>query len=577
LITGIQLVRYRGFERFEVRLTPHAFLVGPNSAGKSTIIEALALAEQCLRIARRRAPSLPARDRGRSVRAYPLPASDVDGVDPVHFDFTDQEACVDVGWASGSRLHLVWPAEMPDEFGSAHFWLEYPDGMQPRQAAVPSLYPELRIVPVITPLDNSEELKNEKYISRMASTRLASRHFRNHMLVMSRSGELADFLDFARPWIPEMQVQDVVLDAGADRLGMFYSERRSRIPKELAWAGDGLQIWLQLLWHIYRAQGASTIVLDEPEVYLHPDLQRRLVRLLDDLDAQVILASHSSEIVTEAPQDSVVWIDRSSTRGRRVNTPATLSSVTDALGTNYNLALVRSSRSRVVLAAEMDDMRALRMLARAVGASSIFNENDVVLVPLRSFASWASAEPLVWISREILSGTSAFAVFLNGDSRPVGYNLELASKLTANGIYCHIWPWRELLNSLLVPSILARASGAGNYAIADKLNALIEEAAEESRDKYLAEAARFTPGDDVSANASFREQWATAIGRLRLISGRRLLDELNDWLESGGYRKLTARSMAQAANASELPLDVITAIQDVEELAQGGLITSPMV
>jgi len=51
-------------------------------------------------------------------------------------------------------------------------------------------------------------------------------------------------------------------------LDVFYQEADSRIPKELVWAGDGIQVWLQLLYHVYRVQNCETIVLDEPEVYL---------------------------------------------------------------------------------------------------------------------------------------------------------------------------------------------------------------------------------------------------------------------------------------------------------------------
>ena len=66
-------------------------------------------------------------------------------------------------------------------------------------------------------------------------------------------------------------------------LDLYYTEAGRRTEKELVWAGDGVQIWLQLLLHVFRLRERDVVVLDEPDVFLHPDLQRRLVWLLESL------------------------------------------------------------------------------------------------------------------------------------------------------------------------------------------------------------------------------------------------------------------------------------------------------
>jgi predicted ATPase len=58
------------------------------------------------------------------------------------------------------------------------------------------------------------------------------------------------------------------------RLSMFCKE--GRIDREVAWAGFGFQVWLQILTHLTGAAEDNVLVVDEPEIYLHPDLQRRL-------------------------------------------------------------------------------------------------------------------------------------------------------------------------------------------------------------------------------------------------------------------------------------------------------------
>jgi len=566
VIKRITLRRYRGFEHFEAGMYPHAFLVGPNSAGKSTVIEALDLAERCLKVARRRKPTMGFLDHGRACRGFPIPApATLETDDPVRFDFGTEEARVDVEWASGAILHMIWPEDDEDGRAYGRFWLETPPGRQSSLAAIASLCPPLFSVPVITPLDHFEELKTVDYVKDKASTRLASRHFRNHLRLLRTEGGFDDFCAFVQPWLHEITVQDVEFDPSSNRMAVFYLERRSRIPKELAWAGDGLQIWLQLLWHLYRARGAATIALDEPEVYLHPDLQRRLVRLLEDLGPQIIIASHSSEVVTEALPDSVVWVDRATRRGRRSAAKAIPKSLTDSLGSNYNLALVRSLRSRIVVAVEGSDTRALRVVARIVGASALATESDLTIVPLRSFSNWANSEPLRWIAHDVLGPAASLAVLLSGDSRPHHFNTALVRDLQSDGIHAYVWPYRELANVFLSATILARAAGTDEYAMRDRLLEAIEHALGEAREHWLLQQQRFR-GVSNGLPEQFDEHWQSPDGAVRLVSAPLVLAHINQWLEVDGYRELTAESAAKAAHLQNLPVDVITALLAVDEL-----------
>ena len=128
-------------------------------------------------------------------------------------------------------------------------------------------------------------------------------------------------------------------------LDVYYSEQSSRNLKELAWAGDGIQIWLQLLYHIHRVQASDTIILDEPEVYLHPDLQRRLVQLLESTGRQVILATHSAELISEVDARSIALVDKTNRRARRVRAGTDLQLLSDMLDV-YKRQRGRRGRNR---------------------------------------------------------------------------------------------------------------------------------------------------------------------------------------------------------------------------------------
>ena len=83
-------------------LVPHAYIVGPNSAGKSTVLEAIGLAEQCLRTARRVAPPLVILQDERRWKAFPLPKSTEDEEDPVRHEFGNEETRVTGAVGNGS-------------------------------------------------------------------------------------------------------------------------------------------------------------------------------------------------------------------------------------------------------------------------------------------------------------------------------------------------------------------------------------------------------------------------------------------------------------------------------------------
>jgi len=91
-------------------------------------------------------------------------------------------------------------------------------------------------------------------------------------------------------------------------LHMFIEEHRRL--RELYWCGFGLQIWCQLLTWASRVPEGGVFVVDEPETYLHPVLQRRLLDVLRRLGAQAFMATHSASIIASARPGEVLVVDR---------------------------------------------------------------------------------------------------------------------------------------------------------------------------------------------------------------------------------------------------------------------------
>lgn len=571
MIETVEFARFRGFRELKAHLRPHAYIVGPNSAGKSTILEAIGLAEQCLRIAFRKLPIIKVHDQGQQYAAYPLPPALDNGDDPVRHDFGSDETRVCVRWSNGAAIQIVWPEEDGEE-QSGYFYLQDAKQRQPTSTkAARALFTATTIVPAVTPLERHEELKTAAYIEAHSLTRLASRHFRNNAWLMSKTGEWDQFREFCCPWLPEIELLNVSLNVGVNRLVIFYAEQGSRAPKELSWAGDGMQIWVQLLWHVFRSRQSATIVLDEPEVYLHPDLQRRLVRLLDTTSAQIILASHSTDVVAEAPADGILWVDRRGGGATRAKSKRVMSDLSASLGTSVNLALARSMRSQLVLAVDCDDPRIIRTLAKQIGAAAIADEQRVSLLPLRDTVKWAGIDSIGSSLRSVLPPNLPSAVLLQSGYRSEAFNDSIAAALSASGMAVEICRLPEIENFLLAPATIARASGASADTLSLLLPKIYDELHEEAKNAFISGRIQSAMGAAPSAiveesQLQFDQIWTGHPNRVRLVRGSDVIKKVNMWLESGGYHLIDGYELAKATRPQSLPSEFIGILFRLEDL-----------
>jgi hypothetical protein len=566
MIKRIEFTRFRGFERLRAELLPHAYIVGPNSAGKSTILEAIQLAMHCLGTVKK-APSLVRQgERGRRIKVYAMPRDIENLDDPVRFDFGSDETRLTVEATSGGRIHLVWPEETRDG-SDGYFYIDEVDGTQPSTPdKMRALFDATVVVPVVTPLERYEELKNPAYVEKQADTRLASRHFRNHAWRMHQAGTWEQFKSFCRIWLPEITLLDVALNTNVNRLAVFYSEAHSRIPKELAWAGDGMQIWVQLLWHIHRAQSAATVVLDEPEVYLHPDLQRRLVRLLDSTSAQVVLASHSADVLAESPPEGVLWVDRIASSARRPHSRQSVAALNASLGSSYGLAVARTMRARAIIASDAGDIRAVRQLGVHSGITELLTEHALQLLQFTASTRWEDRRGLGEALRSLLlPGTPAF-ILLGHGYRSAAQTRALVEALGAAQVSVLLWSRVDFESFLLEPAAIARAAGAAKEKVAWQLEDVIRSLCDVARAEHAAIAVSGLNGSAArvaleEANAWFDERWAVQELRITLVRGATVIEQMNRLLEAEKYPAVTAHAIAKAMRPNEVPLEVMSRLR----------------
>ena len=111
-----------------------------------------------------------------------------------------------------------------------------------------------------------------------------------------------------------MEIEPPELTVGLKGGILFMYCRENRLTRELYWCGFGFQIGCQLLTHISRARPGDVLIVDEPETYLHPRVQRQLLQILRETGAQVVLATHSATLIASAQAGDVVGIERNQRR-----------------------------------------------------------------------------------------------------------------------------------------------------------------------------------------------------------------------------------------------------------------------
>lgn len=280
MITHLALRNFRGFRDHTLPLADLTLIVGANNAGKSTIVEALRLVAIVVTRYRSLAFRPPPSWLSESEAAPGVsPSLDGTGIDlsTVMYQYEDPPASVRATFASGATVVVLVG---PD--GEIHAVIRANDGalVIDRAHAYRVALDTVASQPQVAPLVRNEVLLMRDTVVRNLSSTLAPSHFRNQLHYLDEY--VTDLRTLAEETWPGFMLKDLVVEGELihppQYLRLFV--RNKAFVGEIASMGHGLQMWLQTLWFLVRNPDASTVILDEPDVYLHSDLQHKLMRLL---------------------------------------------------------------------------------------------------------------------------------------------------------------------------------------------------------------------------------------------------------------------------------------------------------
>jgi energy-coupling factor transporter ATP-binding protein EcfA2 len=449
-IRRIEFTNFKALSKYSISLGEVNVLVGPNNSGKSTIIGALRTLDSAIRFARGRAPTRVHFGEETAI-GYRIPNESVPiSLENVHTDYNTAESRVTFHLANSNALALIFESD-----GGCVLLPTTSNGMITSAAGFRREFAiNLVIVPVLGPVEHNEKRRERATVVAGLSTHRASRQFRSYWHYYPEGFDaFAELVE--RTW-SDMRIEAPEFDPATAELTMFC--REGRMTREIYWVGFGFQIWCQLLTHISRATSDALIVVDEPEVYLHPDVQRQLLGILRDSGANVLMATHSSEIIAEADPSEIVMVDKRRRSGERLKNIAGVQRALESVGSAQNITLTALAKNRRVLFVEgLDDFRLLRRFARKLGLQELSSGTGIT--PLRSggFGSWQEIAAFAARIGEALGAPLKIGAVYDRDYYCDEQIRDVVTSLDANLSVSAILERKEIENYLLVPAALDRA------------------------------------------------------------------------------------------------------------------------
>lgn len=448
-ISRIRFHNFKAFKSFGLSLNEFNVLVGPNNSGKSTVIDGLrALEVALLRASRRNATPLSFPNAG-GYQGWQFPLESLPlSVENVHTNY-DQSVptYIEFRLTNNIDITLFFPTDEP--FCNA-FILEYDRLVSTAQAVRNRIDFSITCTPVLGQLEHNEQLVGPKVVDRNLNTHRAPRNFRNYWML--HDDEFDQFSRLMSETWPELSVQ-IPEKMDLTTLAMFCVEGPTRQHREIYWAGFGYQVWAQLMTHILRAGHGSLLVVDEPETYLHPDLQRKYLALCRQIPGSVIVATHSAEIVTEADPGDLVLVDKTRRLSKRLTGPTGVMTALSTLGARRNLELTRLARTRKAVYVEGADFKLLRRFAARARHGVLAGSADVTDIVLGGHRP----EDAIALSagiKEALGAQPRACLILDRDFRCDEEISELETKLKDSFEHVFILRRKEIENFLLdIPSI----------------------------------------------------------------------------------------------------------------------------
>lgn len=574
MIEKIILENYRCFKKHEIDLKPLTIIVGKNNAGKSTLIEALRLTSIVINRSKnlnfQQSPDwldIQPKFKGVSPSTSGLDISTKN----IFNNYGPPPAKITALLSNGCKVE-TFVGEDVKLFGII---TDIKGKIAKSKIQVRNLdINSVNVLPQISPILIEETVLTYETIRSNLDSYLASRHFRNQIKYNYLSFD--KFRNLAETSWYGLGIRDLDGRAASPGGQLSLLVNDGSFIAEIGWMGHGLQMWLQTIWFLARSEENSSIILDEPDVYLHADLQRKLIRLIKGKYKQIIIATHSVEIMSEVEPEHILVLDKATEKSNYANSISMLQTVIENIGSVQNLELIRlfSANKFLIVEGNDGDIKILSIFQDMLFQNS---EDPFGSIPKIFIEGWGGWQRVVGSSKVFrdfgLADISIYCI-LDSDYHTEEEKNQRYDEAKKHDINLHIWEKKEIENYLIVPTAIYRYITKnirkGKLELDDIikfLNELSESCKQEiigniateihNQDRKLAIKTAYN-----TAREKVEKLWVNK--KYSLLPGNYIIKKISNWSKDNYGVSISKLSLAREIKKQELDNEMKLIISKIE-------------
>jgi len=594
-IKHLWLKNLKGFEDLEVDFGAFNVLVGPNSCGKSTVLQAIDLGFRLMQFHIEFQRGILVRPRaGKRIIEEMLPVAD-----PQDFWFRRR---IRVG---NERIPVIIGVELEGghkfEFEIRRLW----GGLNSRMTQLPEGLDETivrdilarrpTLIPSSFGMVKREEYRTPARIEVLSLTGHHNEVLRNYLReLLDKSPETYHGLqdDLKRHFRGTVGEVEFSFDSDQYISLRYHGEGEDGYEHDIFSAGGGFLQMLQVLTYLYL-QTPGIVLLDEPDAHLHSSLQRLVVDLLVGLNKrekiQVIMATHSKEIINYVDASHILPVSRDIKTTQSLERHSSVLPILQDLGAidNVDLAALVASKRCVFVEGRTDRQRLARFAAK-FGSTVFEGQSQVVVIPLRGVD-----HPEKYVGLDIFEsviGQPIRALIIRDrDGLPDDLVEEIRADVANRGREVIVLNKTHMENYLLQPDVIWRVVcdelrqrnvEEENLPTREQIQSLIEQAVDslynETFDSiagqinkhYIEYHQRHL--DTKTSNQRSREflsaRWQTLDGKLGIVLGKKALRVIRREIQEAWKVSFTDNRLIDAMTDDEIDPEIRTIINRLESL-----------